>query len=346
MSANFKLNYVSNSVADVPEFAMPTQRRERHYSSSQSSSHGHHTPHKYMPTMHPGGRIRTESGCSAFSDTHTPSSKSRKVDDTNHRILARRDFVARFNNGVPDKANFKMFDMIFYNPTTNPMDIKPNLNKLKAEMSASDTSKPAVDADADVDSKTEQLEKEEKPAALPVPQLKLNSQGELILDDKSLEIETTAEQEARKTLANSSLIFLDENTGMNGFYRRQKRTKDWPHDETVKFYRCLQIIGTDFSLMCPLFPKRSRRDLKLKFKKEERSNGLLINKALLYPKIFNIDELKQQLETEEREREETERRWKEIKEQKKNMKKVGGGSNVRNFVFKKSHRHIQWCGIK
>uniref|UniRef100_A0A1A9V1E9 Uncharacterized protein n=1 Tax=Glossina austeni TaxID=7395 RepID=A0A1A9V1E9_GLOAU len=44
------------------------------------------------------------------------------------------------------------------------------------------------------------------------------------------------------------------------------------------------------------------QDLKLKFKKEEIINGTLINKAMLDPKQFNIEELKWQLEAEEEER--------------------------------------------
>jgi transcription factor TFIIIB component B'' len=48
-----------------------------------------------------------------------------------------------------------------------------------------------------------------------------------------------------------------------------------------------------------LFPKRSRRDLKLKYKKEERHNPGLINKALLHPKRFNIEELEEELKQEE-----------------------------------------------
>lgn len=51
--------------------------------------------------------------------------------------------------------------------------------------------------------------------------------------------------------------------------------------------------------MLTLFPNRSRRDLKLKFKKEERINPGLINKALLHPNRFDIDELKRDFEREE-----------------------------------------------
>lgn len=47
--------------------------------------------------------------------------------------------------------------------------------------------------------------------------------------------------------------------------------------------------------MLSLFPQRTRRDLKLKFKKEEKLNASLINKALLNPKAFNIEELEKEL---------------------------------------------------
>lgn len=33
--------------------------------------------------------------------------------------------------------------------------------------------------------------------------------------------------------------------------------------ETARFYKALSLVGTDFSLMCNLFPSRSRRDLKV-----------------------------------------------------------------------------------
>ncbi|XP_036320967.1 transcription factor TFIIIB component B'' homolog [Rhagoletis pomonella] len=313
-----------------------THRRERHYSASMiqsslttSSSTGQHhfTPHKFTPAMGLS-RIRTESNCSAFSDSFVTQSKLRKNDEHTNRPYSRRDFSWRMVNGHLDKSSLKMFDLIYYNPVTNPMEKRTAVSTIKKEstIDENDVKHTAVD------SKVELTEGSKN--AMPVPQLKLNANGDLILDEKTLEIETTAEQEARKVLANSSLIFLDENTGMNGFYKRQKRTKEWPPEETIKFYRCLQTVGTDFSLMCQLFPKRTRRDLKLKFKKEERSNLALINKALLYPKLFNIDDLKAQLETEEREREEALQRWKEIhaKEAKAIKKvKISGSTAARSL---------------
>lgn len=48
---------------------------------------------------------------------------------------------------------------------------------------------------------------------MPVPQLKLGPNGEIILDEQSLVIETTRGKEAREALANSSLIYDDEFSG-------------------------------------------------------------------------------------------------------------------------------------
>ncbi|ALC39965.1 CG9305 [Drosophila busckii] len=293
-------------------------RRERYLSGSSSmggsTTQQPHPSPKYFGSsvMSPGmGRIRTESSCSAFSDSGGVGGKQRKGDGeksqslAQQRVNAKRDFETRFNKGVPDKSTFKMFDMIFYNPDSNPMEQKPLVTTIKAETSSNaDESKPTG---------AELLETKAEPAgAMPVPQLKLDANGEMIIDEKTLEIETTAEVEARKVLANSSLILMDETTGDNGFYKRHKRSPTWSAEDTVRFYRSLQTIGTDFSLMVQMFPKRTRRDLKLKYKREERVNGALINKALLYPKAFNIQELKDQLEAEDREREEANRRWQEI----------------------------------
>ncbi|XP_017132668.1 transcription factor TFIIIB component B'' [Drosophila elegans] len=298
---------------DYQSPATPT-RRERYLSGSstgtpqqqQVASPMAQSPYKYLPpVMSPGmGRIRTESTCSTYSEG---GGKQRKDDKSQNqggqRLNARRDFETRFNKGVPDKSTFKMMDMIYYNPENNPMVPKQSVTTIKDESNGEDA-KPSSDQLLEA--------KGEGASAMLVPQLKLDANGEMIIDEKTLEIETTAEVEARKVLANSSLILMDETTGDNGFYKRHKRTPYWTSDETVRFYRSLQIIGTDFSLMCQMFPTRSRRDLKLKYKKEERTNGQLINKALLYPKAFNIQELKDQLAEEDREREENDRQWREI----------------------------------
>lgn len=82
----------------------------------------------------------------------------------------------------------------------------------------------------------------------------------------------------------------------------------------MRFYRCLQVIGTDFSLMNSLFPNRSRRDLKLKFKKEEKANGFLINKAIIEHSTFDIEELIETFRKEDEARAEEQRKLEKAKE--------------------------------
>jgi hypothetical protein len=65
--------------------------------------------------------------------------------------------------------------------------------------------------------------------------------------------------------------------------------------ETLKFYRALNTVGTDFLLMQSIFPKRTRQDLKTKFKKEDRINRFLVEKALRNPLDFDLTELEEDL---------------------------------------------------
>jgi len=65
--------------------------------------------------------------------------------------------------------------------------------------------------------------------------------------------------------------------------------------ETLKFYRALHTVGTDFLLMQSIFPKRTRHDLKTKFKREDRTNRFLVEKALRCPLNFDLTELEKEL---------------------------------------------------
>lgn len=49
------------------------------------------------------------------------------------------------------------------------------------------------------------------------------------------------------------------------------------------------------------------------FKKEEKHNMALINKALLHPKEFNVDELKLQFDKEDEEIELKKQEWAEVR---------------------------------
>lgn len=54
----------------------------------------------------------------------------------------------------------------------------------------------------------------------------------------------------------------------------------WSKQDTELFYEAVQQFGTDLSLIQQLFPGRTRRQLKLKYKKEERQNPFRLHDAL------------------------------------------------------------------
>ncbi|XP_055644752.1 transcription factor TFIIIB component B'' homolog [Toxorhynchites rutilus septentrionalis] len=252
-------------------------------------------------------RIRTESMTSnkSYSEVSLKSRKTIKQEESQKASDAKRDLRKRLNNiQNVDKQSLTMFDMIYYNPVKNPMK-NPTLTNKKGSL---ENIPNTVDRDSHSVSKSRSPTPAPtippppdppKPLVQLTPQLKLGPNGEMILDETSLVVENEREREIRDTMAKQEIVYDDEFSGNSGYYSRYKRTKDWPPEETIRFYRCLHTIGTDFSMMIQLFPNRSRRDLKLKFKKEERLNLMLVNKALLYPKEFNIEVLKSQFQEED-----------------------------------------------
>merc|ERR1719290_952224 len=173
-----------------------------------------------------------------------------------------------------------MFDLIYYNPENgqrmavededdnNPDE--PEANK------AAERRGEGVDLVVDEDSvKTEDDE------AMPAPRVKVGPNGEIILDEASTVVETKAAKEAKKNIELSPIVVEKTNRATNyGTWSKKRKHSDWSDRETLKFYRALSMVGTDFSMMASLFGKKTRQELKLKFKKEEKINGPLIDRCL------------------------------------------------------------------
>lgn len=274
-------------------------------------------------------RIKTESACSTISNSNENSvrlepelppktrdfntviqRKCRRTEQSNKMAEARRNFVNKFRNKEPDKHKLTMLDLIFYNPTTKPMSQKPervNTSKSIEENTTAECDAESVESDEENN--------------VPAPQIKIGANGEIVVDEQSLVIENKQTKKDRENLQNSEVIDGDFDTGY-GVYKRAKRSKDWSKEDTLFFYKALNTLGTDFSLMVQLFPGRSRRELKMKFKKEEKINHVLVDKALTRPLQFNIKELKEEVKMRQKmkelERIEKEERIKQLQAQKKN----------------------------
>ncbi|KAJ8976629.1 hypothetical protein NQ317_009721 [Molorchus minor] len=223
--------------------------------------------------------------------------KCNRTEQSRKLAEARREFQRRFGDNKPDRQKLTMIDLIFYNPKTNPMDDE---SKPKPEVTAANPEEEKLD---DPDEINEVIDKSDEENEMPVPQIKIGPSGEIILDEKSLVIENKNVKKQREELQKTQLVDGDFNTSY-GVYKRQKRSKNWSQSETLRFYKALNTIGTDFTLMCELFPRRTRRELKMKFKKEEKINWALINKAIMQPCSFDIGDLKHEVNMEEKEMEE------------------------------------------
>merc|ERR1719193_2402118 len=174
-----------------------------------------------------------------------------------------------------------MFDLIYYNPENGP---RMSIEEDKAD-SPEDVTEPAENSvDAEPDPPVLPSPPTPEPGdGVPCPQVKLGANGEIILDDTSLVLETTDAKKAKDFLDNSPVAIVEsgKTTATNyGTWSRKRKHVDWSEKETLRFYKALSIVGSDFSMMESIFKKRTRQELKLKFKKEERLNGKMVDKCL------------------------------------------------------------------
>jgi len=96
-------------------------------------------------------------------------------------------------------------------------------------------------------------------------------------------LRTTQVQESSAVVETTEYEEVTEGTHATATYRsfqRKQRHDRWGHEETLHFFRALRQCGTEFSLMQSFFPGRTRRQLKLKFHREEREHPELVKQTL------------------------------------------------------------------
>ena len=78
----------------------------------------------------------------------------------------------------------------------------------------------------------------------------------------------------------------------NGSHLKRLPPFRWSDEMTEQFYEGLRLFGTDFMMMTVLFPGLTRRQLKLKFVKEERTNEETVKQVLIHErKTPDLEEL-------------------------------------------------------
>ncbi|KAI9741914.1 MAG: Transcription factor TFIIIB component B [Cirrosporium novae-zelandiae] len=142
--------------------------------------------------------------------------------------------------------------------------------------------------------------------------------GEIVVDDMSLQIDRHAEADA----AAGEMEEVEENQLTrrvnSGSFMKRERTQAWDQDSTDLFYKGLQMFGTDFMMISKMFPDRTRRQIKLKYNKEEREDPIRIKECEANRIPVNMEEfaelsgiIYEDVEVHEREMEEDRRKLEE-----------------------------------
>lgn len=205
----------------------PRRSRLHSTSSNHSNYNSGTTPqHTYQrmlsaPNRTPT-RIRTESMSSSVSDiTYMRDSAKLKRNNRSEEYQrvsnAKREFNMKLNGKPPDKSNLTMYDLIYYNPLTNPMTkpAKGDRPNDSASLTSNQTRQSSTSQKSSTGSRPSVNESRPAPPVMPtcVPQLKLGLNGDIVIDEKSLVIQTTGDIAAQEALANSDIVYDDEYSG-------------------------------------------------------------------------------------------------------------------------------------
>lgn len=125
--------------------------------------------------------------------------------------------------------------------------------------------------------------------------------GEIQIDETSLEIDRHAAAALERNVEQLDAVDETDMTRKINSATWLKRDKSggWNEMLTERFYDGLRMFGTDFEMISKMFPGRTRHKIKLKFCKEEKTNGDRIKAILLGEKLaVDLPELEKIVGTE------------------------------------------------
>ncbi|KAK7728729.1 hypothetical protein SLS53_009382 [Cytospora paraplurivora] len=126
----------------------------------------------------------------------------------------------------------------------------------------------------------------EAPADAGMPRLVMRD-GQLTLDEGTMQYDRHAAADAAR-----GVVYEQEEDEFTTavtqatYMRRQPQGNFWTDEETVKFYHGLRMFGTDFNTIAKMFGgAKNRRQVKLKFNREERANPAAVNRCIIGEKV-------------------------------------------------------------
>ncbi|KAG5519767.1 hypothetical protein PMAC_000040 [Pneumocystis sp. 'macacae'] len=94
--------------------------------------------------------------------------------------------------------------------------------------------------------------------------------GKIVIDENSLQVD----RRERDVNPNIEMELIEENDLSrkvnSASWGKREKSDRWSKEDTQKFYNALSQWGTDFGVICKMFPNRSQRQIKNKFNSEEK----------------------------------------------------------------------------
>ncbi|XP_051268098.1 transcription factor TFIIIB component B'' homolog isoform X2 [Dicentrarchus labrax] len=236
-----------------------------------------------------------------------------------HKEKKSKRAKARAKEYTLDPAKMTMRDLIRYLPVSNPMtssledpapenetvvpsspgrqesperaqepEVPPKISSPRGE-------EEEEEEEVDVAAAAAAAADDEQEDALMVPQVKVAEDGSLIIDEESLTVEVLRAK-GPNPAQDRDPIFERGSTTTYSSFRKGTYSKPWSSEETDMFFLAISMVGTDFSMICQLFPHRARSEIKNKFKKEERVNAWRIDKAFRERRKLDIEYFSKLLE--------------------------------------------------
>ena len=104
--------------------------------------------------------------------------------------------------------------------------------------------------------------------------------GQLVLDESSMQLDR--QKLSQQQQGNLEVVAENEFSKIFtcGSHMKREKAQLWDMAANEIFWKGLKMFGTDFEMIARLFPHRNRRQIKLKFSKEEKDNPVKMDRIL------------------------------------------------------------------
>eukprot|EP00866_Antonospora_locustae_P001623 jgi/Antlo1/1623/1835 len=106
--------------------------------------------------------------------------------------------------------------------------------------------------------------------------------GRIVLDETSMYTDTRSPSVCEISDDSDTIV-------TSATFKKARGKTHWTEDDNKLFYEALMICGLEFTLISELFPHKTRKQIKRKFLKEEKTNKSKIDAILNRASVFDSD---------------------------------------------------------